>query len=97
MRIVVLRIAADSPNGEISTTQAKEMAGFYFRPTPGDFEPNPLRKDEPMYMQIVGNIIESHKNSVTSVYQNGYAERTTDGIRITAEGRAYLRSKGFEF
>lgn len=95
MRIIVLRIAADSPNGEVTTSEAKERAHHYFNPTPGDLAPNPKRNGEPMYYQIVGNTIGSHGNSGTSIYSNGYAEYTGDGVRITPAGRAYLREKGF--
>jgi hypothetical protein len=95
MRIIVLGVAADSPSGEITTAEAKERALNYFNPTPGDLEPNPLRSGEPMYYQIVGNVIGSHAESLTSVYHNGYAEKTGDGIRITSAGRAYLKNEGF--
>jgi hypothetical protein len=90
MRLIVLRIAADSLSGEISTTEAKERAHKYFTPTPGDLEPNHLRNGEPMYYQIIGNVIGSHHGTSTSVYQNGYAEKIDDGIRITQEGREFI-------
>ncbi len=93
MRTIVLRIAADSANGAISTTEAKEKAHLYFSPSDGDLKPNPKRNGEPMYYQIVGNVIGSHEKSRTSLYYKGYAERTEDGIRITAHGRDYLTSK----
>ncbi|MEK4031792.1 hypothetical protein WOC76_20495 [Methylocystis sp. IM3] len=90
MRIIVLRIAAESPNGEVTTTEAKERAQKYFSPTAGDLEPNPLRGGEPMYYQIIGNVIASHEASSTNIYHNGYAERITDGVRITQQGRQYI-------
>jgi hypothetical protein len=95
MRVVILRIAADAPNGMIATTEAKERAHDYFSPTAGDLEPNPLRAGEPMYYQIIGNAIGSHEASGKSLYSEGYAVRTDDGLTITPEGRAYLREKGF--
>lgn len=90
MRTVVLRIAADAPDGEITTTEAKERAHNYFTPTDGDLAPNPLRGNEPMYYQIVGNVIGSHEGVSTSVYHSGYAERIHDGLRITNAGRDFL-------
>jgi hypothetical protein len=94
MRVIILRIAADAPNGTITTTEAKERAGKYFSPTEGDLEPNPLRAGEPMYYQIIGNATGSHGGSGKSLYSEGYALRTDDGLTITPEGRAYLREKG---
>jgi hypothetical protein len=90
MRVVVLRVAADSPSGAITTTEAKERAHHYFSPTPGDLEPNPNRGGEPMYYQIIGNVIGSHEASSTNIYHNGYAERTPDGFSITQRGREFL-------
>jgi len=95
MRIIGLRVAADEPNGEVTTTNAKAKAAKYFAPSEGDMKLNPKHGNEPMYYQIVGNVIGSHSQSSTSLYYKGYAERTEDGIRITAAGRAYLKGKGF--
>jgi hypothetical protein len=93
MRIIVLQVAADSLNGEITTTEAKERAHNYFTPTEGDLAPNPLRANEPMYYQIVGNVIGSHENTSTSIYLNGYAERILEGLRITQPGREFLENQ----
>lgn len=90
MRVIVLRVAADSASGEITTTEAKERAHHFFSPTHGDLEPNPNRGDEPMYYQIIGNVIGSHEGSSMNIYHNGYAERTPDGLRITQKGREFL-------
>jgi hypothetical protein len=90
MRIIVLRIAADSPSGAITTTEAKDRAHHYFSPTLGDLEPNPNRGGEPMYYQIIGNVIGSHEGSLTSIYHAGHADRTQDGFRITQEGRNFI-------
>jgi hypothetical protein len=92
MRIVVLRVAADAPNGTVTTPDAKARAARYFTPTEGDLRLNPKHGNEPMYYQIVGNVIGSHANSRTSLYYKGYAERTDDGIRITDKGREYLKN-----
>jgi hypothetical protein len=95
MRVIVLCMAADSTGGEITTTEAKERAHNYFSPTPGDLKPNPLRSGEPMYYQIIGNVIGSHENSSTNIYHSGYAERTTDGLYITQRGRDFLNKMGY--
>ena len=94
MRVIVLQVADASRTGSISTNQAKADANKFFTPSAGDLRPNPKRAGEPMYYQIVGNVIGSHENSRTSIYHNGYAEKIEDGVRITDAGRAYLRSKG---
>ena len=86
MRVVVLRVAADSPSGAITTTEAKERAHNYFSPTQGDLEPNPNRGGEPMYYQIIGNVIGSHEASSTNIYHNEYAERTP-GFQPYAKGK----------
>jgi hypothetical protein len=91
MRIIVLRVAADAPNGTVTTPDAKARAARYFVPTDGDMRLNPKHGNEPMYYQIVGNVIGSHANSRTSLYYKGFAERTDDGIRITEQGRDHLR------
>jgi hypothetical protein len=93
MRTIVLRIADASPNGQVSTTEAKERASKYFDPTPGDMKPNPLDGNELMYYQIIAKVIGSDQANKASLYYKGFAERTEDGIRITEAGRAYLRKR----
>jgi hypothetical protein len=95
MRIIVLRVAADEPNGEVSTPNAKAKASKYFTPTDGDLKLNPKHGNEPFYYQIVGNVIGSHDHTRTSVYYKGYAERMQDGLRITEQGRQYLKKLGY--
>ena len=72
MRIIVLRVAADAPNGEVTTPYAKARAAKYFTPTEGDLKLNPKHGNEPFYYQIVGNVIGSHDHTKTSLYYKGY-------------------------
>ena len=90
MRIIVLRVAADEPHGEVSTPNAKAKAAKYFTPSDGDLKLNPKHGHEPFYYQIIGNVIGSHDHTKTSLYYKGYAERTENGLRITEAGRKYL-------
>ena len=93
--IVALRIAADSPQGEITTTQMKKKIPNYVELTPGDLKQSETRLNEKVYQQIIGNII-SHWENGGIIIGHGYAEYTGSGIRITEAGRAHLRSKGYE-
>ena len=93
--IVALRIAADSPHGEITTTELKKIISNYVELTPGDLKQSETRPNEKMYQQIVGNIV-SHWESGGNIIGKGYADYTGSGIHITEAGRAHLRSKGYE-
>ena len=93
-RILTLRIAAGRPNREAETAYIKDRVPDYITLTPEDLKPSNTRGREPMWRQIVGNVI-SHKPSSTSIFTKGYAERLPDGIRVTDAGVAYLASLGF--
>ncbi|WP_143240060.1 hypothetical protein [Agrobacterium sp. DSM 25558] len=91
-RLVALRIAALSPNGEVSTAEIKEKFPKYRSMSPEDLIPSTTRSNEHKWEQIVGNVI-SHKNSSTSIFKKGLAERTLDGIKITNLGLSVLKAK----
>jgi hypothetical protein len=92
-RILALRIAAAQPSHEASTAFIKTEVPKYVELTPADLEPSPSREHEQHWQQIVGNVV-SHQDSSTSIFTNGYAERTEDGIRITEKGLIHLKTLG---
>jgi hypothetical protein len=92
MRIAALQVAASHPDGYVTTTELKEEIGKFVSLTDGDLSHSPTR-NEPMYYQIVGNIV-SHSVSSQSLFSQGYATYTGDGIRITDTGREFLASTG---
>jgi hypothetical protein len=93
-RILALRIAAAQPGHEAATTLIKENVPDYIALTPHDLKPSTSRNTEKMWQQIVGNVV-SHKQNSTSIFQNGYAIRLHEGIKVTEKGLAYLKSLGF--
>lgn len=94
MRIAALRLAASKPGGIATTTALKEEIHNYVDLTPEDLKKSSTRPTEPMYHQIVGNII-SHHTSQSNIFQRGLAIYTGDGIQITDRGREFLRRMGY--
>ena len=92
MAVAALRIAADSPHGEVTTTELKKRIPDYVNLTSDDLIASETRRNEKLFHQIVGNIV-SHSDS--NIIAEGYAEYTGSGIRITDSGRAYLIRKGY--
>lgn len=92
-RILALRIAAACPNHAASTAEIKNQIPDYIELTTMDLEPSQTRRHERKWQQIVGNVV-SHQKSSTSIFSRGYAIRTADGIRVTTEGLAFLKSQG---
>lgn len=88
-RIWVLLIAANQPSGVVSTAYIKEHLPRFRPMSPDDLRPSRTRPGEPVWAQIVGNVI-CHKKSSTSIFVRGFAERTDDGIQILDAGRTYL-------
>jgi hypothetical protein len=93
-RILALRIAASQPGHEAATSFIKDQVPKYITFTPHDLKPSTTRNTEQMWRQIVGNVV-SHQPSSTSIFQNGYAVRLHEGIKVTEKGLAYLKSLGF--
>jgi hypothetical protein len=87
-----LRLAAERPNGEISTADLILELTDIFRPSGQDAELIHNRQDT-HFSQKVRNLI-SHRNSPSSFIANGLAEYTGDGIRITEAGRRLLTDLG---
>lgn len=93
-RDLVLLIAANHPGHRASTTQIKDTAPAYRDMSPEDLKPSQTRPHEHMWEQIIGNVTGSHQNSTTSIFIRGLAERTEDGVQVTAAGIKYLKGKG---
>lgn len=87
-----LRLAANSPGGEIRTSDLIKELTDLFNPSGKDAEIIPGRNDT-YFSQKVRNLI-SHREQETSFIKNGYADYSGDGIRITDAGRALLKSVG---
>jgi hypothetical protein len=47
-----------------------------------------------MWQQIVGNV-KVHHAGPSSIFSQGWAKRTVDGIKVTDAGLDYLKSIGF--
>lgn len=92
-RDLALIIAASCPNHEASTTHIKDEVPKYVELTEIDLLPSETRPHESKWQQIVGNVV-SHQKQQTSIFTQGHAIRTDDGIRVTDDGLAYLKSKG---
>jgi hypothetical protein len=92
-RILALRIAASRPNREASMTYIKDHIEDYITLTEIDLKPSLTRSQEQRWQQITGNIV-SHQMAGTSLFNKGFAERTSDGIRVTDLGIAHLIKLG---
>lgn len=93
-RILALKIAGLSPKYSASTEHIKREVPRYYPLSDADRQPSPSRKSEARWQQIVGNVI-SHQKSFSSLFSNGLAIRTFDGISVTPQGLDYLKSIGF--
>jgi hypothetical protein len=93
-RILALRIAASRPRREAETSYIKDRVPDYITLTALDLEPSKTRSGEPVWRQIVGNVV-SHEATSTSIFTAGHAEIIPDGIRVTDAGVAYLATLGF--
>jgi hypothetical protein len=93
MRIGALQVAASKPNGRATTTQLKDEMHKYVDLTREDQIVSRTRPNEPMYHQIIGNIV-SHQGSGTNIFARGLAIYTGDGIQITDAGHEFLRRRG---
>lgn len=93
-RVLALKIAALEEDRSASTAKIKANIPMYTQLSEADLMPSQTRPTEKVWQQIVGNVI-SHQQSRRGIFLNGYAERTTDGIRVTERGLRYLNNIGF--
>jgi hypothetical protein len=93
--VPTLRILASKPDGTLSTSELISALEKEFEPEGEDAEILEGRQDS-RFSQIVRNMV-SHKKSPGNAIAEGYIEHLGPrvGLRITAAGRAYLKSKGF--
>lgn len=94
MRVGALMVARSKPSGYASTTEVKAEIHRYVQLTPQDHALSKTRTGEPLYHQIVGNVV-CHQGSSRSPFSRGFALRRADGLEITQKGRDYLASLGF--
>ena len=93
-RILALKIAAECDGNTASTEYIKKRVPELIPLTEKDLQKSSSRPRENLWQQIVGNVI-SHKPGNRSIFNQGYAERTFDGLRVTIQGMNYLKSMGF--
>jgi hypothetical protein len=80
--------AAELRGGYISTTDLIEELTAHFDPDGRDAEILEGRHDT-YFSQKVRNLV-SHRDTSTSMFSNGHATYTGDGIQITDAGKALL-------
>jgi hypothetical protein len=85
-----LRLAANRPNGEIATAELIAELTEMFQPEGEDSDILEGRQDT-KFSQKVRNLI-SHRAGSQTMFSQGYAEYTGDGIKITQDGRAFVRT-----
>lgn len=93
-RDLALKIASGRPNRTATTELIKNAIPGLVELSPVDLTPSIGRNGEPLWRQIVGNVI-SHQESVAGPFRRGLAVRTADGLRVTDAGVDYLKSIGF--
>jgi hypothetical protein len=93
-RVLSLKIASLLPSYTASTEQIKRAIPGYFPLSSLDLTPSPVRRNEQLWQQIVGNVV-SHRASKEGPFMKGYATRTADGLSVTQKGLDYLKRLGF--
>jgi hypothetical protein len=93
-RNITLKIASLCENHTASTAFIKKEIHNYVSFSSIDLENSQTRRNEQRWQQVVGNVI-SHKSSSNSIFQQGYAKRTSDGLQVTSNGLNYLKEIGF--
>jgi hypothetical protein len=93
-RVLALKIAAECDGYAASTEYIKKRVPELVPLTAKDLEQSASRPREKLWQQIVGNVI-SHKPGNRSIFTQGLAERTSNGLRVTDEGMSYLNNIGF--
>jgi hypothetical protein len=88
--VPTLQIATDRLSGEISTSDLIIALTELFEPEGEDAEILPGRNDT-RFSQKVRNLV-SHREGRNTMFARGYAEYMDDGIKVTGEGRRFVRS-----
>lgn len=93
-RILALKIAAQRPGRSATTRFIKKEVPKYVELSPLDLVPSASRTAEPVWRQIVGNVI-SHQKVQDGPFMQGYAVRQDRTLTVTDKGVDYLNSMGF--
>jgi hypothetical protein len=93
-RTLVLKIAASFEGHSASTSQIKKTIPNFYELSPADTKRSETRPNEQMWQQIVGNV-KVHRAGRSSIFSQGWAKPTADGILVTEAGLDYLKSIGF--
>jgi hypothetical protein len=95
-RLLALQIAAEFPDHQASTEDIKKLAPQYRELSEADLEPSDTRGNEQKWQQIIGNATGSHNptDRRASLFAQGLANKTADGIRVTEKGIELLRKNG---
>ena len=93
-RLLVLKIAVSLPNRTATTDELIRGIPDLIAPSELDLQPSRTRQRQPQWHQIVRNVI-SHRDTPKGPFALGLAERTRDGLAVTDEGVAHLRSLGY--
>jgi len=94
-RLLALRIAASFPGHEAATSEIKDLVPRFYHLSKADLKPSKTRPNESLWRQIIGNAVGSHQSSGPSIFSDGYAVKTHNGIRVTKDGLDYLKSLGY--
>lgn len=90
--IAVLRVLAEIDKGQAPTSYLIKHVKKYLTLSEGDWAPSGPRNGEPLWKQLVRNIV-SHRDA--NFVSGGYLERIPHGLKITDKGWALLKEKGF--
>ena len=86
----VLIILAQSQTGELSIDEIKGLIPDHVQLTPQDMVLSDTRPKEPLWEQIVRNIV-SHQTNDNNIIAQGYATHPKRGsLKITDAGRTYI-------
>lgn len=86
-----LRILDSLPQGAATYRELMDVIPSEIQLTDRDYEPSKTRPMELMWEQRVRNI-NCHRNEPTSLIKKGYLKAIPDGLAITDDGRAHLRT-----
>jgi hypothetical protein len=94
-RLLVLKIAASQPTRSASISKLREEIPRYFDLSPADKKRSPSRKNESAWHIILRNTMSSHRAGPQTIFGQGWAEKTPNGLKVTPLGMNYLNSIGF--
>ena len=93
-QLLALRIAATCPGRRASIAYIKDRIPYYIELTAADLKPSPKRPNEQMWQQLMGKVLLP-RGMRDSVFTQGLALATEEGIEVTELGVEHLRRKGF--